>query len=150
MPIPTNPSGHATVAAAPSGFIGSVAAEPKLTDEDVERLRELDDEGWSLPDLAAEFDISPQHAGRLARGDQRPAIVGLGAEAAQSSVLEAVAAFLEGVDLNPGDAVLAATAKTLAEKLDACAVSSAASAAQAVPRLALSSWMCSRASRGAR
>ncbi len=48
----------------------------------------------------------------------------------------AVAAFLEDADLQGEHVVLAATARALGSKLDACAASEAAAAAQAVPRLA--------------
>lgn len=44
-------------------------------------------------------------------------------------------AFLSGVELKAGDQVFAATARALGSKLDACAESDSAAAAQAVPRL---------------
>jgi hypothetical protein len=80
--------------------------------------------------------VTPQHAGRLVRGEQRPVIAGLDAEAVQDSVCGSIDAFLADVELGPGDEVLAATARALGAKLDACSVSDSASAAQAVPRLA--------------
>ncbi len=115
-----------------------MAAERKLSDEDLARLRHLHAEGWSHGDLAAAFGVTPQHVGRLVRGEQRPVIAGLDAATlhAGSGVSGAVAAFLEDADLRGEHVVLAATARALSSKLDACAASEAASAAQAVPRLA--------------
>ncbi len=114
--------------------------ERKLSDDDVARLRHLHDEGWSHGDLAAAFGITTQHVGRLVRGEQRPLIAGLDAEAlhAGSGVSTAVDSFLEDVDLRGEQVVLAATARALSAKFDACAVSvsESAAAAQAVPRLA--------------
>lgn len=111
--------------------------ERKISDVDLERLRRLHADGRSLTDLAIEFRISRQHAGRLARGDRRPLI------AAAPDVAEvpagagaAVERFLAGLELDAGDLVLAATARALAAKLDACSASDSSAAAQAVPRLA--------------
>src|SRR4051812_30388616 len=95
----------------------------KLSDEDVRRLRELEAEGWSPVELAEEFGISRQHAGRLVRGAQRPRIAGLDARALASGVSAAVDNCLDGVDLGSADAVRAATVRALAAKLDACAAS---------------------------
>jgi hypothetical protein len=131
---PSRPCGHSFPARARE--VGSVARERKLSDRDVARLRVLHDEGWPLRDLAAEFDVSRQHAGRLVRGDQRPAIAGLDAEALRGGVSRAVTAYLADVDLDSGDGVLAVTAQALASKLDDCIASDSAAAAQAVPRLA--------------
>ena len=111
-----------------------MSAERRISDEDLSRLRLLGEEGWSLADLAARFAISPQHVGRLLRGVQRPSIASWDGEAA--GVADAVDAFLDEVELGVGDEVLAATARVLAAKLDACAASDAAAAAQAMPRLA--------------
>ncbi len=115
-----------------------MAGERKLSDDDVARLRHLHDEGWSHGDLAAAFGVTTQHVGRLVRGEQRPVIAGLGAEAlhAGSGVSSAVNAFLDGVDLRGEHVVLAETARALSAKLDACGTSEAAAAAQAAPRLA--------------
>lgn len=109
----------------------------KLSDRDVARLRDLWDEGWNAVDLAAEFDISRQHVGRLVRDEQRPTIVGLDAEALRLGVTGAVEAFLADVDdLDGADRVLAVTAHGLAVKLDATLAADSAAAAQAAPRLA--------------
>jgi predicted RNA methylase len=54
----------------------------------------------------------------------------------RSGVSAAVEAFLAGVDLEAGNRVLAATARALSAKLDACTDSDAAAAAQAAPRVA--------------
>lgn len=112
-----------------------MAAERKITDEELERLRYLADDGWTHQDLAAAFGITRQHVGRLVRGLQRPVIAGLDAEAVHAGVAGAVEAFLADHELSAGDEVLAATARALASKLDACRASDSASAAQAVPRL---------------
>jgi transcriptional regulator with XRE-family HTH domain len=113
-------------------------ARERLADEDVARLRRLHERGWTLADLAAEFGISRQHAGRLVRGEQRASIAGLDAEAVRGDgVAAAVGAFLADVaeHLSGSDAVFAATARTLAHKIDACAATDAVAAAQALPRL---------------
>ena len=110
-------------------------AERKVSDEELKRLRHLHAEGWAPGDLAEAFGITPQHVGRLVRGEQRPEIAGLDAEALEAGVAGAVEAFLADVNLDAADEVLAATARALGAKLDACATSSSASAAQAVPRL---------------
>jgi len=62
-------------------------------------------------------------------------VAGLDVEALRSGVAAAVDVFLADVELGPGDEVLAATARTLATKLDAVAASETASAAAAIPRL---------------
>jgi len=115
-----------------------VGAPKKLTDEQVEQLRELAEvDGWSHEDLAQRFGISRQHVGRLVREDARPKIAGLDPDVATSAgVLAAVNAFLDDLVLKSDALVLAATAKAVASKLDACGASDSASAAQAVPRLA--------------
>ena len=74
----------------------------KLTDAEVDRLRELWTEGWSAIDLAAEFDVSRQHVGRLVREEQQPAVARLDPEALRSGVAFAVDVFLTGVALGPG------------------------------------------------
>jgi transcriptional regulator with XRE-family HTH domain len=111
-------------------------AERKIGDEELARLRDLAADGWSDEDLAAAFGVSRQHVGRLVRGKQRPEIAGLDAETVRSGVAAAVETFLADHELQAGYEVLAATARARAAKLDACATSDSASAAQAVPRLA--------------
>jgi hypothetical protein len=113
-----------------------VAAERKISDEELARLRGLHDDGWSLQNLGAAFGITPQHAGRLVRGEQRPVLAGPEPERMQGDVSVAVKELLSGADLDPGDNVLAATARVLAGKLDGCSGSESATAAQAAPRLA--------------
>ena len=113
-----------------------MARERKISDEELARLRHLADEGSTLTDLAEAFGITSQHVGRLVRHEQRPVIAGLDTEAVRSGVAASVEAFLTDVDLNAGAEVLAATARALASKLDACAASGSAAATQAVPRLA--------------
>jgi len=113
-----------------------MAPERKLSDSELGRLRALgEDEGWTHADLGACFGISPQYVGRLLRGEQRATIAGLDAETLQDGVLGAVDAFLGDLRLTRSDDVLAAMARAFAGKLDACAVSDSATAAQAVPRL---------------
>jgi hypothetical protein len=108
----------------------------KLSDVDVARLRALWAQGWNAIDLAAEFDVSRQHVGRLVREEQQPTVAGLDLEALRSGVAGAVDSFLVGAELAPGEEVLTAAARTLAATLDACSRSETASAAAAVPRLA--------------
>jgi hypothetical protein len=69
------------------------------------------------------------------REEQQPAAAGLDSEALESGVAAAVDVFLTDVELGPGDEVLAATARTLAAKLDACAATETVAAAAAIPRL---------------
>ena len=114
-----------------------MSAERRISDEDLSRLRLLGEEGWSLAALAARFGISATHVGRLLRGVQRPSIASSHDDDEAVGVADAVAAFLdEGMDLSGADEVLAAAARVLAQKLDGCAASDAAAAAQAMPRLA--------------
>ena len=107
----------------------------KLTDGAVAHLRELWREGVSAGDLSAMFGVSRQHVSRLVREEQRPVIAGLDADRLRSSVSEAVDAFLADAELGPGDAAMAAVARTLAAKIDALATAETVAAAQAVPRL---------------
>jgi AraC-like DNA-binding protein len=104
----------------------------KLSDAEVAQLRERWEEGWTAEDLAAEFDVSARHVRRIASGEQREAIGG----AYEPGVFTAVDGFLEGVRLEQDGRVLAAMARALAAKLDACAASESAATAQAAPRLA--------------
>jgi ParB-like chromosome segregation protein Spo0J len=99
----------------PSALVGMVhvAAERKIGDEELARLRRLANDGWSHDDLAEAFGVSRLHVGRLVRGEQRPVIAAPDPETAQGDVSSAVAAFLEDVELNRGDDVLAATARAL-------------------------------------
>lgn len=107
----------------------------KLSDEDVERLRHLaHDEDWSATALASAFGVTPQHVGRLLRGDQRP-VIGAPAEALEASVSVAVAPLVADAELGTLAPPLAAMARVLAAKLDGCAGSTSAAAAQAMPRL---------------
>jgi transcriptional regulator with XRE-family HTH domain len=110
-----------------------MAAERKITDGELARLRDLHENGWAPSDLAEAFGISARHVGRLLSGEQRPVIAGLDVDTGAAS---AVDAFLNDVELDAGDEVVAATARALAAKLDACGASDSAAAAQAVPRLA--------------
>ena len=114
-----------------------MSAERKISDEDLDRLRDLADEGVPPSALAEGFQITVQHVRRLLRGEQRPSIAGLDPETVQRDVVRAVDEFLADADhLSAADAVLAATARVLALKVDAVASSSSAAAAQAMPRLA--------------
>lgn len=109
----------------------------KLDERALARLRHLHAaEGWSLGDLAAEFAVTPQYVGRLVRGLQRQQIGPLDAETLRSGVARAVERHLSEVRVDPAGAVLAATARALAGKMDSCSVSDAAGAAAAMPRLA--------------
>jgi ABC-type nitrate/sulfonate/bicarbonate transport system substrate-binding protein len=108
----------------------------KLTDSDVADLRSRWEDGWNAIDLAAAFGISRQHVGRIVKQQQRATIAGLDAERVHASVEGAVEEFLGGLELRDGDEVLAATARMLARKLDACSASDAIAAAHAAPRLA--------------
>lgn len=107
----------------------------KLSDADLRRLRQLHADGCAVADVAAEFGVSRQHVGRLVRQEQRP-VIGSDPEQARAGAAHAVDQFLEAVPLDAGDLVLAATARALAAKLDACTASDSSAAAQAVPRLA--------------
>lgn len=113
-----------------------MGAEPRLSDADVARLREDWASGSSLADLAAEFAITPQYAGRLVRHEDRPVLDVDEAVESASGIRGAVEAFLADRVLDAGDDVLAETARALARKIDACASSGAATAANAMPRLA--------------
>lgn len=113
-------------------------AREKLDERALARLRHLHGaEGWSLADLATEFKITPQYVSRLVRGLQRPRVGPLDAETLQTGVLPAVERHLAEARLDPAAAVLAATARALAGKLDQCGASDSASSAAALPRLAV-------------
>jgi hypothetical protein len=111
-------------------------AERKVSDDELARLRQLADDGWSRDDLAQAFGITPQHVGRLVRGDQRPALDGPDIALASPDVSAAIDKFLGPAALGGADEVFAATARALAAKLDACGASDSATAAQAAPRIA--------------
>jgi len=114
-----------------------MSAERKISDEDLRCLRLLGAEGWPVAALAARFGISATHVGRLLRGVQRPSIASSHDDGEAVGAADAVAAFLaEESDLSGADEVLAAVALLLAAKLDGCAASASAAAAQAMPRLA--------------
>jgi transcriptional regulator with XRE-family HTH domain len=118
-------------------FKGSrMAAERKLDDDSLARLRHLaEDKGWSHQVLSDAFGVSSQHVGRLVRGEQRPVFARVDASVVGLDVGVAVDEFVAKAELTAGDVVLAATARTLASKLDACARSDSAASAQAMPRL---------------
>lgn len=108
----------------------------KLSHVDVDRMRALREKGWTLERLGREFGVSRQHAGRLMRGGERT-IGGLDAsELRASGAVAAVDRYLEDAELHGSDRVLAVVARGVAQKLDDCVASSAATAAQAMPRLA--------------
>lgn len=114
-----------------------MAGERKISDAELARLRHLFwDEGWSAGELSEEFGVTPQHVRRLVREEQRPVIAGLDMNAVRSGVAAAVDELLVDTDLSAADAPLVAIARTLASKLDGCAASDSAGAAQAAPRLA--------------
>ena len=113
-----------------------VSAERRISDEDLDRLRQLADVGWSASDLADAFGVTTQHVRRLLRGEQRASIAGLDPDVVRADVVRAVDEFLEDADLSAADGVLAAAARVLARKLDACASSASAAASAATPRLA--------------
>ena len=102
----------------------------RLTDQGVAGLREKAGNGADRADLAAEFGVTPRHVARLVRGDQRQTI-----PAQDGPALAAVRAFLEGLELDDADRVLAAGAETLAAKLDAVRVADSAASANAAPAL---------------
>src|SRR5215217_4733574 len=98
----------------------------KLSDQDVARIREHAVNGREHADLAGEFGVSARHIGRIVRGDQRQTIA-----TSDGPVLAAVRRLLGGLELDDADQVLAASAETLAVKLDAVRVSDSAAAAAA-------------------
>lgn len=118
-------------------------AERRLSDEDVARLRRLGVDGWGNADLAEAFGVTPEHVARLLRGERRavfpepPEVEDVVSGAvASGGVRQAVDEFVADIVHRPGDAVLVATARVLAGKLDAVAATDVAAAAQAAPRLA--------------
>jgi transcriptional regulator with XRE-family HTH domain len=129
--VPATPSARRGMV---QGF--AMAAERKVSDEELVRLRRLSADGWTPADLAEAFGVTPQHVGRLLRGDQRPALADPDPDRELGDVSAACAAFLETAELDSVGDVLAATARALAAKLDACGASDAATAAQAAPRIA--------------
>jgi hypothetical protein len=55
--------------------IGESHGRAKLTDRDVELLRQLRDQGWSLTHLAEKFDLSRRHVLRICSHRQRATTV---------------------------------------------------------------------------
>jgi len=113
-----------------------MAAQQKLSESEVARLRRLAEDGWAAGDLAQAFGITTQHVGRIGRGEQRATLPAGDSGTVDGDVLRAVDDFLADQRGRDGDAVLAATARALAGKLDQCAASDAAASAQAAPRIA--------------
>jgi len=115
-----------------------VSPDLTISDEDVARLRHLASLNWSASSLASKFNVSERHVRRLIRGDRRPTIASVAdiAQALPPDARAAVEHFLQGLELDAGDEVLAAAARSVAVKLDAVAASETAAAAQAMPRLA--------------
>jgi hypothetical protein len=106
----------------------------RLTDHQVAEIRAQAASGRPRPEIAEYFHVSRRHVDRLVAGLQRQVIR---TEAdAPGPVAVAVRRFLDDLDLDHGNLVLAATAETLAVKLDAVRVSEAAAAATAAPGLA--------------
>jgi len=102
----------------------------KLSDRDVARLRAMAVDGHGHGQLAREFGITSRHVGRLVRMDQRPTVADV-----DGPVAVAVRGFLDGLELDAGDRVLAAAAELIAVKLDGLRVSDSAAAAAAAPAL---------------
>jgi len=102
----------------------------KLSDRDVARLRAMAVDGHGHGQLAREFGITSRHVGRLVRMDQRPTVADV-----DGPVAVAVRGFLDGLELDAGDRVLAAAAELLAVKLDGLRTSDSAAAAAAAPAL---------------
>jgi hypothetical protein len=92
--------------------------------------------------------VSPQYVGRLLRGDARPQLGGLALEREGGSVVQAVDAFLAGLELDLGALVHAEMARVLAVKLDACRALHTATAAATAPGLARSLIVAVEALRG--
>ena len=111
-------------------------AERKVSDEELVRLRRLSADGWTPANLAEAFGVTPQHVGRLLRGEQRPSLGEPDGEGEAGDVAGALEAFLADMHLSGADEVLAAAGRALAGKLDTVAASDSATAAQAAPRIA--------------
>jgi hypothetical protein len=112
-----------------------MSGDRRVSDEDLAEIRQLAAAGVTRVQMAARFGITPQHVGRLVRGEQR-GDVAAGDDAPElGPVCEAVERYLAGLTLDSRANVLAAAVRAVAAKLDAAAASSAASAAAAVPRL---------------
>lgn len=104
----------------------------KLTDGQVSELRARASGGVSASELASTFGVTRRHVERLLSGEQRAVLESPGG----GPVLEAVERFLDSLRLDREGEVRAATARTLAGKIDAASVSGAVGAAQALPGLA--------------
>ena len=77
----------------------------KLSDADVQAIRERRADGEPAAALAREF-VSRQHISRLARGESRP-VLDKPAEGAPSPVLASLLGLLDGLELEPGERVIA-------------------------------------------
>ncbi len=109
----------------------------KLTDADVGRIRALSLEGRATGEIAADFDVSRRHVARILKGTARPQLGGLDADlVGAGNVQTAVDRFLSGLNLSAADLVLAASARSLAWKLDETSHNDSVGAAAAAPQIA--------------
>jgi hypothetical protein len=108
----------------------------RLSDAEIAAIRYARKQGCSVAEIAAEYAVPPQYVRRVLKGSARPQIGGLDAGAVATATIQAVDRFLAGLELCPADAVLAETARGLAEKLDAVRASDSATAAAAAPSIA--------------
>jgi transcriptional regulator with XRE-family HTH domain len=109
----------------------------KLSDAQVAEVRALNAGGVGRAEIAARFGVSVQHVGRLVLGRSRPTTSNLAAGLiADRDVTRAVERFVEGLELDAEQRVLAEAALALAAKLDQCRASPSAAAAQAAPAVA--------------
>ena len=109
----------------------------RLTDEDVRSIRmsaSLD--GLTAAKLAKRYRVSERHVERILAGKVRAQLAGLDAKTATSSVAAAVERYLADLELDAVGEVLAATAATLAAKLDAARSSDFAASAASASALA--------------
>jgi len=102
----------------------------KLSDQDVAEVRRMAAAQRDHASIAETFGITRRHVDRLVRGDQRQTVA-----TAEGPVAVAVRRFLDGLELDDADRVLAAASETLAVKLDAVRGSDSAAAAAATPAL---------------
>lgn len=106
----------------------------KLTDAQVVEVRALNARGVGRAEIAARFGVSVQHVGRIVLGRSRPTTSDLPAGLiAEGDVTRAVERFVEGLELDGEQRVLAEATLALAAKLDQCRASPSAAAAQAAP-----------------
>jgi hypothetical protein len=107
----------------------------KLTQADAVEIRARVSGGASKDALADAFGVSRRHIDRVVSGETLAGVGGPHELTNGKSASSTLEEFLDGLTLDNHAETLAAAARVIAAKLDACRASNAATAAAAVPAL---------------